>query len=166
MSLATLNAVALLEENSVNGSPSPASPESPGSAFTPYSHPQRRLRPRIERVDRIASPGDRMIERVARLLILPLIFVEFAQFFVICHRGIVQNICFDLFYARPSSKPLKHVTKKPQVRQHFRHDIHTRPQEPVEENDVERAGQTETLLAACGSYCLFGRFPACYDVPA
>src|SRR5216684_4106494 len=99
MSLATLNAVALLEENSVNGSPSPASPESPGSAFTPYSHPQRRLRPRIERVDRIASPGDRMIECFARFLKLSLILVELAQLFVICHRGIVQNICFNLLYA-------------------------------------------------------------------
>src|SRR6266478_7395621 len=151
-----------------------------------------------------------MIERIARLFKLPLIFIKLPKLFVICRRRIIQNLRLHFLDARPSSKRLKHAPQQPQVRQHFRDDIHTRSQEPAEENNVEpivlwpsphevhdrqslhdeaprieevaqpkhgrppcqqnrsplQAGQTETPLSTWRSYCLFGRFPACYDQPA
>src|SRR6266478_3838532 len=95
------------------------------------------MRPRIERVERIAAPGDGMIERLAGLLELALIFVKLAQLFAIGWRRIVDNSGLNLLDARTPPESLKHATKESQVRQHFREDVHGGARRSEKKNDVK-----------------------------
>src|SRR5258708_6499646 len=95
------------------------------------------MRPRIERVERIAAPGDGVVERLARLLKLSLIFIKFTQLFIICRGRVVDNNRFNFLNARTPPESLKHAAKQSEVWQHFRKDVNARSQEAAEKNNVE-----------------------------
>src|SRR6267143_3609030 len=78
-----------------------------------------------------------MIERVPRLLVLFLIFVEFAQLLVISRRGIIQDLRLQSLNAGPPPESLKHAAKKSQIGDHLRDDINCAAYPTAEKNDVE-----------------------------
>src|SRR5258708_15299720 len=85
--------------------------------------PERRMRSRIEGVERIAAPCDSVIERVARLLKLSLIFIKFTQLFIICRGRVVDNNRFNFLNARTPPESLKHTAKQSELSQHFRKEV-------------------------------------------
>src|SRR6266481_5528414 len=99
--------------------------------------PERTLRARIKSVRRSASRIDCVSERIATLHEFPLIFVQFAQLFVIGWRRVIQNIRFDFLNARPPPESLKHAAKQSQVWQHFGKDVNSRTGWSKKKDDVK-----------------------------
>src|SRR6267154_5149677 len=86
---------------------------------------------------RIAAGRDCAVERLSRLLILPLFHVKFAKLLVVSRRGIIQNLRFECLNAGPSAESMDCPTKERYVRQHFRDNVHTGAEEPTQENDIK-----------------------------
>src|SRR6266481_5243776 len=98
---------------------------------------ERTLRARIKCVGRSASCVDGMSERIAPLREFPLIFVQFAQLFVIRRRRIIYDVRFDFLNARSPPKSLKHATKQSQIGQHFREDVNSGARRSEKKDDVK-----------------------------
>ena len=98
-----------------------------GNGAGKISQRKRGERAAIERVQGIGTSGNGLVESLAGFRVILLVKIQLAEFFVVPHRRIVDDLRFQLVDTRAAADPLEEISKQTNVRQGLDHHARCQP---------------------------------------